>query len=224
MGRDAGKGHVIEDVLYQRARNTGSDSESVTRAARVYRKKLVALHSISEDQVKLAIQSGDKEKALQLVNQLVHPLHADDKAQPFNAWSGYPKYDEEWNKKRQDYKDQIMAMGTKSNLPNVQPQSPEVTEQQPEEQGTESSQPEQSIEPDQAKTTEQQPTQSMATIIADKAYFYEQPDLDKKRKGYLIRGQKVEVTGDNGNFYNCTYTAENGMKTDAWMLKSDLQR
>lgn len=61
-----------------------------------------------EDKVKLSIQSGDKEKALELANQLVHPSHENMETQKFDAWSGYPKYDEYWSKKREEYKERIM--------------------------------------------------------------------------------------------------------------------
>lgn len=81
-----------------------------------------------EDQVKLAIQDGNKEKALELTNQLVHPLHEKwEEQSKFDSWNGYPFYDEWWSKKRQEYKDQIMAMGSKS-----QPSQPDVKiEEQP---------------------------------------------------------------------------------------------
>ena len=64
--------------------------------------------------------------------------------------------------------------------------------------------------------------QSLANILAEKAYFFK--NMTKRRKGYLFNGQKIELTGDNGNFYNWTYTAKNGMKTDAWRLKTDSQK
>lgn len=64
-----------------------------------------------EGQLKLAISDGDRDKALTLVDQLVHPSHekweADGK---FDALYGYPFYDEWWAKKREEYKEQIMAM------------------------------------------------------------------------------------------------------------------
>ncbi|WP_395654762.1 hypothetical protein [Flavobacterium sp.] len=69
-----------------------------------------------EDNVKLAIQAGDKEKALNLANQLIHYSHKDMESQKYNTWSGYPKYDEYWSKKREEYKTQILALGTKKNV------------------------------------------------------------------------------------------------------------
>lgn len=63
-----------------------------------------------EDKVKLSIQSGDKEKALDLTNQLIHPSHKDMETQKFDTWHGYPKYDEYWTKKREKYKEEIMKL------------------------------------------------------------------------------------------------------------------
>ena len=63
-----------------------------------------------EDQINLSIQSGDKEKALNLTNQLVHPSHKDMQTQKFDVWNGYPKFDEYWSKKREKYKEQILKL------------------------------------------------------------------------------------------------------------------
>lgn len=80
-----------------------------------------------EDQIKLAITDGNRDKALELVDQLVHPLHekweADDK---FDAWNGYPYYDEWWSKKRQEYKEQVMSMVSKGNVSNQANTTPRI--------------------------------------------------------------------------------------------------
>ena len=176
-----------------------------------------------EDQVKLAIQSGDKEKALQLANQLVHPLHAEDKAQPFNTWSGYPKYDEEWNKKRQDYKDQIMAMAntTKPINSNIQQSAPPIQEQPT---------PPPPIQPQTDTTTSAtaQPISSSTgqahtgIIIADKTFFHKDPNPETIRKDFLVKGQPVTYAKSEGDFIYCTYNTETGTTT-GWILKSDVQ-
>lgn len=64
-----------------------------------------------EDQIKLAIKEGNQDKALELTNQLVHPLHEkwEDQSK-YDTWNGYPFYDEWWSKKRQEYKDIILSM------------------------------------------------------------------------------------------------------------------
>ncbi len=71
-----------------------------------------------EDKVKLAIQSGDKEKALDLANQLVHPSHDKMETQKFDAFNGYPQYDAYWSKKREEYKTQIMGMPDRAQAQN----------------------------------------------------------------------------------------------------------
>lgn len=67
-----------------------------------------------EDQVKLAIKSGDKDKALELANKLVHESNSKMESQKFDTWNGYPKYDEYWTKKREFYKEQILEMSNSS--------------------------------------------------------------------------------------------------------------
>jgi hypothetical protein len=59
---------------------------------------------IIEDQIRLALEEGDKDKALDLTNQLVHPLHVDMEHLDFDIINGYPKFDEYWTKKREEYK------------------------------------------------------------------------------------------------------------------------
>lgn len=68
-----------------------------------------------EDKLRIAIQEGNKEKALELANQLVHPLHEKDETKKFDAMTGYPMFDEEWATKREEYKTQIMSMNGQSN-------------------------------------------------------------------------------------------------------------
>lgn len=66
-----------------------------------------------EDQIKLAIQDGNKEKALELTNQLVHPLHEKwESKDKFDTLNGYPFYDEYWTKKREMYKEEILKKNT----------------------------------------------------------------------------------------------------------------
>jgi hypothetical protein len=85
-----------------------------------------------EDKVKLLIESGDQEKALEFVNKLVHPSHNDMESQKFDAWKGYPKYDEYWSNKREEYKSQIMSMGKMKMDNKPEPEEPEVKkEEQP---------------------------------------------------------------------------------------------
>ena len=68
-----------------------------------------------EDQIRLDIQNGDQAKALELVNQLVHPMHQkklDTKSRVQIQGVGLVKYyyDEYWTERRNKYREQILAM------------------------------------------------------------------------------------------------------------------
>lgn len=160
-----------------------------------------------EDNVKLAIQSGDKEKALSLANQLIHDSHGDMESQKFNNWSGYPKYDEYWSKKREEYKTQIMAMGSKK---NVGGESMKNTERTDSNINVNKSEQNGELEP------------STAVCVSDKAYFYKEPDLETIRKAFIVKDQEITYDDTTDEFVFATFTNENGVKTQGWILKTDL--
>ncbi len=171
-----------------------------------------------EDKVKLAIQSGEKEKALDLANQLIHPSHKDIESQKFDAFIGYKKYDEYWSNKREEYKAQIMNL-TKTTIPE-KPSNNQVQENKTEEQVTES------VIPEEQQSTVNESAAKLidngnATVFNDKSYFYSDADLATKRNGYLIKGQNVKFTSRNGDFIFCKYTNDKGKVTEGWMLASD---
>ncbi len=119
-------------------------SKSNAREAAEINLKLEAI----EDQIKLAIQDGNKEKALELTNQLIHPLHEkwNDKNK-FDALNGYPYYDEYWTEKREKYKEEILK---KDN--NIQ--SDTNTQEQSEAQETQSKNQEQTTTTEIQQTTQ----------------------------------------------------------------------
>ena len=57
------------------------------------------------------INNKNYDKALILANKLVHSSHADMEHLDFDAWNGYPKFDEYWTKKREEYKKIILNKG-----------------------------------------------------------------------------------------------------------------
>ena len=65
-----------------------------------------------EDSVKLCINVKNYDRALVLANKLVHPSREDMEHLEFDAWDGYPKFDEYWIKKREEYKDIIFNKGS----------------------------------------------------------------------------------------------------------------
>lgn len=65
-----------------------------------------------EDSVKIYINNKNYDKALLLANKLVHSSHEDMEHLEFDGWSGYPKFDEYWTKKREEYKKIIFNKGS----------------------------------------------------------------------------------------------------------------
>ena len=65
-----------------------------------------------EDSVKIYINEKNYDRALVLANKLVHSSHEDMEHLEFDAWDGYPKFDEYWTKKREEYKNIIINKGT----------------------------------------------------------------------------------------------------------------
>lgn len=65
-----------------------------------------------EDSVKIYINNKKYDNALVLANKLTHSSHEDMENMEFDSWNGYPKYDEYWNKKREEYKNIILNRGT----------------------------------------------------------------------------------------------------------------
>jgi hypothetical protein len=82
-----------------------------------------------EDSVKIYINNKNFDKALVLANKLVHNSHEDMEQMEFDTWSGYPKFDEYWTKKREEYKKIIFNKGSlNSEQPTVDKTKVEKTE------------------------------------------------------------------------------------------------
>lgn len=65
-----------------------------------------------EDSVKIYISNKNYDKALLLANKLVHSSHENMEHLEFDTWNGYPKFDEYWTKKREEYKKIIFNKGS----------------------------------------------------------------------------------------------------------------
>lgn len=61
-------------------------------------------------------------------------------------------------------------------------------------------------------------------ITADKSYFFNSADLKTIRKGYLLKGDEVEVKKVEGNFAYSSYTSPSGSQINGWLLLSELQK
>lgn len=90
---------------------------------------------IIEDSVKIYINDKKYDKALELANKLVHNSHENMEHLEFDAWSGYPKFDEYWTKKREEYKKIIFNKGSlNTEQPNIEKPKVEQTESEEVEQ------------------------------------------------------------------------------------------
>jgi hypothetical protein len=66
----------------------------------------------TEDAIKIALQKQDTVGLISMVNKLVHPNH--DVYEGKGDWFEGEHYDTYWDKKRQEYKDEIFSLGKKS--------------------------------------------------------------------------------------------------------------
>jgi hypothetical protein len=98
--------------------------------------KLNSELELIEDSVKIYINEKNYDEALVLANKLVHNSHEDMEHLEFDNWNGYPKFDEYWTKKREDYKNIILNKGSlemeqpsvkKSNVEKAKKQEVEET-------------------------------------------------------------------------------------------------
>lgn len=88
-----------------------------------------------EDSVKMYINNKNYDKALLLANKLVHSSNEKMEQMEFDTWSGYPKFDEYWTKKREEYKKIIFNKGSlNTEQPNVDNKKVEETKSEEVEQ------------------------------------------------------------------------------------------
>ena len=82
-----------------------------------------------EDSVKIYINNKNYDKALLFANKLVHSSHENMEHLEFDTWNGYPKFDEYWTKKREEYKKIIFNKGPlNTEQPTVDNKKVEETE------------------------------------------------------------------------------------------------
>jgi len=61
-------------------------------------------------------------------------------------------------------------------------------------------------------------------VIADKSYFYDSPDLQTRRKGYLVSSNIITVKKTAGDFAYTVFTGPSGNQSAGWVLLADLQK
>jgi hypothetical protein len=153
----------------------------------------------------------------------------------FLGIAGYKKYEQHaaHAELREWVNNTINEPNNSNNQPNTSNTEPPIASSNPTdnvekadttvvENATPTTQQQSETDPNQQQQNET--TTNSATVIADKSYFYDAADLNMKRKGYLVKGQKIAIIEEKGDFFSVTYSAENGMKTDAWMLKAEIQK
>jgi hypothetical protein len=70
-------------------------------------------------------------------------------------------------------------------------------------------------------------TAHSASVRSDKARLFQSPSLDSRTKGYLVKGDEVEITDDsrlNTGWCRVRYAPATGKAIEAWMQSSDLDR
>jgi TonB family protein len=73
-------------------------------------------------------------------------------------------------------------------------------------------------------SNEKQQTTDIATVRVDRAYFYNSPNEETKRKSFILKGEKVQYDFaiENG-FVKAIYTNKDGNKTEGWMMTEDFK-
>lgn len=59
-------------------------------------------------------------------------------------------------------------------------------------------------------------------VTADKSHFFDAPDLTKIRKGYVVKGDQVDIQQVQGNFGYGIYVSSR--KISGWLLLSELEK
>jgi cbb3-type cytochrome oxidase subunit 3 len=83
---------------------TKNETEAIEAKSKQINLKLETI----EDQINIELKNGNKDKALSLSNQLVHPYHEIYSGTEENWYSDPKYYDEYWNEKRKFYKNRIL--------------------------------------------------------------------------------------------------------------------
>lgn len=60
-------------------------------------------------------------------------------------------------------------------------------------------------------------------VRTDRTYFYNDPDINSRRRSYCIKGDKIFITKGIGDFVFGTYTNTDGIKTTGWLLKNEME-
>lgn len=60
-------------------------------------------------------------------------------------------------------------------------------------------------------------------VNQNKSHFFNSPNLTTIRKGYVVKGDIVEIQKIEGDFGYCNFMAPSGQQVSGWLLTADLQ-
>lgn len=180
-----------------------------------------------EVEILKAIQNGEHEKALSIIEQLNHPSNSDSKKG--NGWN-HISYSEYWSKRKDQLRNEIIGDPNKSvinenDTDNKSKLSNEHQVTTPEQEVTVADNNEidkvsNVVESNETSTN----TKVYGTIISEKAFFYTSADMETKKKSYLIHNQNVEILEEKEDFFRVIYTNDKGGLVYGWILKTDIRR
>ncbi len=67
-------------------------------------------------------------------------------------------------------------------------------------------------------------TSGIYTVKPDKSFFYNSADRSTIRKGYMVKGDIVNIQKVDGDFAYGIYTGSSGSQSTGWVLSADLEK
>jgi hypothetical protein len=65
------------------------------------------------------------------------------------------------------------------------------------------------------------PWKELRTIVSEKSHFYSKPNLDKKLKSYLVKGDVVGVVMEEGDWLQVDYYSDSGKMSRRWVNRKE---
>jgi hypothetical protein len=160
-----------------------------------------------EEHIEMLIHNGQNDEAIQLIETLQHDSH--ELSEHKKGFMDFYTYSEYWKHERDKLREKAFKGDKSEDTPahQVTKATPAITDTAVQVQND----------------NDPLETDNVYTIKSEKAYFYNEPNADTKRKGYLISGQEVISKRDEGGFLYVNYTNEKGVTTTGWILKVDVQ-
>lgn len=160
-----------------------------------------------DEKIQKLIQQGNISGVDGMIDELQHD--SQNQSQHEKGFMMYYTYTDYWKRRREELRKQLQSSSPKrQDVVSAPVPSATNTETAP------------TQVPDRQNTSIE--TENIFTIKSEKAYFYNEPSIETKRKGYLISGQTVTSLKQDGDFIYIEYESNNSV-TKGWLLKSDLR-